>query len=203
MNKLSLILFSTALFFSCVNKPEVEDLGSDALLLKQDALKIVYHKTEGSYIGKAIFDDELAFDYLQESFPSTAQNFRSRNGSDIHDKESIISRTFLPHPSLNVNRSFALKENALELNWRFKNTSEKAITGKFQINMKIDKNAKVRGKNDGTEITLYNGLKLNFIHGSHLSFTPSTEGLKISDRQYRRIKPLHRDSEKIIIKFSK
>ena len=173
------------------------------MLLKQDALKVVYHKTDGSYIGKAIFDDQLAFDYLQESFPSAAQNFRSRNGSDIHDKESIISRTFLPQPRLNVNRSFALKENALELNWRFKNTSEKVITGKFQINMKIDKSAKVRGKNDGTEITLNNGLKLNFIHGSHLSFTPSKSGIKISDRQIRSIKPLHRDSEKIIIKFSK
>ena len=78
MNKLSLILFSTALFFSCVNKPEVEDLGSDALLLKQDALKVVYHKTNGSYIGKAIFDDELAFDYLQVLLVGACRSVRAR-----------------------------------------------------------------------------------------------------------------------------
>lgn len=201
MNKLWLTLFSALFFFSCITKTEVEDLSENELLIKQDKLKIIYNKTNGGHIAKATFSGKLAFYYVQETFPSAAKNFRSSKSSNIHDDESIVSRTFHLSPKLSVNRSFELKENALELNWRFKNTSQELISGKFQVDLNIDKNAKISAKENGTELTLSNGLKLFFNHSDDLRLINTKNGFTFIDKQTREIKPSHRNSETISISF--
>jgi hypothetical protein len=203
MNKLWLTLFSLLFFFSCVTKPEVEELSEDEFLIKQDSLQVVYNKQDGGYIGQALYAKKIAFDYIQETFPSPSKNFRLSKSSNIHDHESIVSRTFHTSPKLSVNRAYALKNDSLELNWRFKNTSVKSIQGKFQLSLGIDKGAELKGIENGTEITLANDLQLKFIHSNKLIFKITKQGLTISDRQARVVKPSHRESEKITIHFAK
>ncbi|WDE98386.1 hypothetical protein PQO03_21470 [Lentisphaera profundi] len=202
MNRLWPILFSFTYFCACINKPEVEVLNANQLQISQDAFKVVYQKSDGGYLGLALFSDKHAFTSLKDSFPNSEKNFRLSPSSDIHDTESIISRTFHSDPKLSVSRSFLLKENTLELNWHFKNTSQQTINGQFRISLQLPVKAKIIKKTVSTQVDLANGVRFQFEHSSRLGFKLNKQELIIFDKAHRAIQASHRDSEKIRIHFA-
>ena len=203
MSRLWPILFSVIFFFgACTCGPDIETLDENQLLLSYQDLKVVYNKDQGGWIGQIQFKEQNVFLSCQDQFPSLERSYRNSPTSIVHDNESVFARTFHDNPKLSVNRSFLLKDNTLELNWKMKNSGDENLEGAFELKIELASPARLKTQGLSTLLILKNGIQVEIQNDRAQKFSLNNTLLTISDPVAQTIKPLHRSSQKISFKFS-
>ena len=185
-----------------MGNPEVEHLNENQLLLSFKELNAVYNKDQGGWIGRTEFKKSKVFLSCQDNFPSKDSSYRKSPTRIVHDSESVFARTFHENPKLSVNRSFILKDDTLELNWKMKNSDKESIKGIFELKIGLASAGELKTAGTSTILNLNNGTQIEIKNDKALKFTLKNQLLIIQDPAPRTIKALHRSSQKVTFKFS-